>query len=289
MKRKVEEYRPQLKTQLLIEKANEIIEEYQEQGFDLTLRQLYYQFVSRDIIANNQKEYNNLGKIISKGRRGGFIDWAAITDRTRFLREWSGYENASEFLEDKISEFKLDVWDSQPLNIEVWFEKDALMGIFQEACRKYRIPFFSCRGYVSDSEMYSAAQRIASKRIKPTAIFHFGDHDPSGLDMTRDIKDRLTLFGASNFHVVRLALNYDQILEVNPPPNPAKESDSRFKEYQREYGDYSWELDALDPNYLVNLVHESAEALIDMSKFNEIIEAEKTAKQKLEDIADELI
>ena len=69
-----------------IETANTIINEYQEQGFTLTLRQLYYQFVARGLLANEQRHYDNLGKLISKGRLQGLIDWNAIEDRTRFLR-----------------------------------------------------------------------------------------------------------------------------------------------------------------------------------------------------------
>lgn len=286
MLHKVEKYNPHRKTRDLIDKANVIINSYQKQGYDLTLRQLYYQFVSRDWLSNNQKSYNTLGKVISKARRGGLVDWNAITDRTRFLRAWNDYEDLSDFIDQNIYQFKLKVWDSQEVQIEVWFEKDALMGIFQKACAKYRIPFFSCRGYVSDSEMYSAARRIENRctSSQETIILHFGDHDPSGIDMTRDIKDRLSLFGAYSFEVRRMALTYDQILEVKPPPNPAKETDSRFLEYRRKYGEYSWELDALDPSYLVNLVQQEAKSIIDLDKFEQILSKEREERRKLEEL-----
>jgi hypothetical protein len=67
----------------VIELANSIIAEYQAQGYDLTLRQLYYQFVARGIIPNSDAEYKKLGSVINDGRLAGLIDWDSITDRTR--------------------------------------------------------------------------------------------------------------------------------------------------------------------------------------------------------------
>ena len=66
----------------IIDQANEIIDEYQADGYDLTLRQLYYQFVARNLIPNSQSEYNKLGTAINNGRLAGLIDWDAIKDRT---------------------------------------------------------------------------------------------------------------------------------------------------------------------------------------------------------------
>jgi hypothetical protein len=78
-------------------------------------------------------------------------------------------------------------------------------------------------------------------------VLHLGDHDPSGLDMTRDLRDRLSLYSRAAVDVQRVALNMDQVGVFNPPPNFAKESDKRFEAYRRQYGDQCWELDALPP------------------------------------------
>src|SRR5574338_273233 len=212
------------KTLKIIDRANIIIEEYQNKGFDLTLRQLFYQFVSRDWLPNTQSEYSKLGTIISKARRSGLIDWEAIVDRTRNLQGWNSWYDPKELIDESSYRFKRDLWQNQDFYIEIWFEKDALMGIFERAASKYRIPFFSCRGYASDSEVHVAARRL--ENYKNSIILHFGDHDPSGIDMTRDIRDRLSLFGAFP-EIRRLALNFEQIKKYNPPPNPAKETDSR--------------------------------------------------------------
>lgn len=240
----------------LIETANEIIEEYQAQGFDLTLRQLYYQFVARDLIPNKQKEYKRLGSIINDARLAGMIDWEAIVDRTRNLRKNGHWGSPREIVESCAQQYQIDKWKTQENRLEVWIEKDALVGIVEGICSKLDVPFFSCRGYTSQSEMWEAAQRLVghAENGQHTTIIHLGDHDPSGKDMTRDIDDRIRLFmehaGVDPAVINRIALNMDQIKQYNPPPNPAKITDSRAREYMKRYGGQSWELDALDPKVL---------------------------------------
>ncbi len=288
MKRAYESYKPHGKTLDIIVKADEIIKEYMAKGYVLTLRQLYYQFVARDLFENNQKNYDKLGKIITNARRGGYIDWDAIVDRTRSLKGWSGYSNISEYLKIVGHQYKKNLWERQDVYIEVFFEKDALAGIFEEACRYYRVPFFSCRGYVSDSEMHVAAERFIDNCDKDCYVLHFGDHDPSGTDMSRDISDRLMLFNARHVTIKRMALNYDQVLEYNPPPNFAKITDSRFKTYQEMYGDYSWELDALSPEVISELIQDEICDLIDTSKFEEDLDREEQEIEEVLSIVDKI-
>jgi hypothetical protein len=140
-----------------IDHAVTIIAEYSAQGFNLTLRQLYYQFVSRDLIKNQQREYNRLGDIVSKARRAGLIDWLAIVDRTRNLQRLPTWGSPSAIVSAVAEQFRYDRWKEQPTYVEVWFEKDALMGVFERPAHQWRLPFFSCRGYTSDSEVWSAA------------------------------------------------------------------------------------------------------------------------------------
>jgi hypothetical protein len=249
----------------IIEKANAIIAEYGTQGFSLTLRQLYYQFVARDIIPNNLKSYKNLGSIINDARLAELVDWNHIQDRTRHLSRNSHWETPGELIEGAAAGYRIDMWARQEYRPEVWIEKDALVGVIEGICSELDVPFFSCRGYTSQSEMWVGGQRIGRwiKREKQTpVIFHFGDHDPSGKDMTRDIVDRLELF-MGGVKLERLALNMDQVERYNPPPNPAKTTDSRSAAYIAEFGNDSWELDALEPRVIVDLVEASIRALID--------------------------
>lgn len=282
-------------SQLIINQANEIIEVYAAQGYDLTLRQLYYQFVSRDLIQNRQSEYKRLGSIINDARLAGQIDWNHITDRTRNLEDQPHWKSPSHIIEIVSDQYRIDKWASQPYRIEVWIEKDALAGVFDRVCKELDIPYFSCRGYTSQSEMWSAAQRLLKherRANQQTIILHFGDHDPSGIDMTRDIRDRLHLFG-SDVDIRRLALTRDQIDQYNPPPNPAKTTDARYARYEEEHGDESWELDALEPEVLANLVRYEVETLREDGAWTAIAKRENTERklltavsQRWKDVAD---
>jgi len=258
------------KTEALIASAEEIIAQYQAQGFSLTLRQLYYQFVARGLLPNTEQSYNKLGNTISDARRAGLIDWTAIEDRTRFIRELSNWGKPQELLETAEKSYHRDLWAGQDTRLEVWIEKDALVGVIEEVCQTNDVPFFSCRGYVSDSEMWRGAMRML-KHTKAGAnviVLHLGDHDPSGIDMTRDISDRLSLFsGYGEIEVRRIALTMDQIDELGPPPNPAKVTDSRYVSYVDRFGEESWELDALEPQYISNLIETNILAERDEKKW----------------------
>lgn len=262
-----------------IEQVNGIVAEYQAMGYDLTLRQLFYQFVSRGLIPNTQREYKNLGNLVNEGRLAGEIDWNAVVDRTRNLRSLPHWGSPQDIVSACAQQFRVDLWKTQPTYVEVWIEKDALVGVIEGVCHEYDVPHFSCRGYVSQSEMWSAAQRLIAQR-KECVVLHLGDHDPSGVDMTRDIQDRLTMFEA-DVTVKRLALNGDQVRQYNPPPNPAKITDSRADAYIRTHGRQSWELDALDPPVITALIRDAIEETLDRAEWRRAIHRQQEGRAEI--------
>src|SRR6185437_6838425 len=233
----------------IIGKAIAIAEAYAQQGYELTLRQLYYQFVSRGWLQNTESNYHRLGNIINDARLAGLVDWNYLTDRTRWVRENSHWSNPTRIMDSVVTSYAHEKWLGQPERPIVMIEKDALVGVIQGVCEELDVPHFSCRGYTSQSEMWSISQRIRGyiKKGQRVVILHLGDHDPSGIDMSRDIQDRLALFishdqGEEDVpELDRLALNIDQIQQYNPPPNPAKATDSRFRDYADKFGYESWE------------------------------------------------
>lgn len=269
----------------IIIEANVILEEYDAQGFVLTLRQLYYQFVARDMLSNTQKSYDRLGGIINNARLAGLIDWDYITDRTRSLQGNAHWDSPAEIIDSCISSYKIDKWATQEFRPEIWIEKDALVGVIEGICRKLDIDYFSCRGYTSQSEMWRAGQRLiynAQKLGQSAYIVHLGDHDPSGKDMTRDITDRLEMFARqADIEINRIALNMNQIEKYAPPPNPAKVTDSRAQVYIAEFGNSSWELDALEPKVLTALIRKTVLKLRDEDKWGEAVEREEHEREQL--------
>jgi hypothetical protein len=292
-------------TLAIVDQANAIIEEYEAQGFTLTLRQLYYQFVARDVFPDDRRwrwtgakwirdpdgtknafpNYKWLGDIINDARLAGLIDWEHLEDRMRGLRELAHWTDPQDIIAAAVRSYHVDMWERQTMRIEVWIEKDALLGLFAGVCNEFDIPYFSCRGYNSQTEMWKAAQRIIdhANAGQDVYILHFGDHDPSGMDMTRDITDRLELFcyTEADVNVKRMALNWDQIEQFTPPPNFAKMTDSRANAYVAEFGIESWELDAMEPAYLAGLVRSFAESVYDERIWDEDYERREAERKQL--------
>lgn len=273
------EIRFQQKSLDLIELVNQVVDEYSAQGYELTLRQVYYQLVARGYIPNNERSYKNVGSLINDGRLAGLIDWHSVTDRTRNLRSESHWDTPADVIASARYSYNLDKWKGQPNYVEVWVEKDALVDIVGQACSPLDTPYFSCRGYTSQSEMWSAAQRfIRQKQRKKRIIIHLGDH--SGIDMTRDIQERLEMFGADVF-VKRVALTMNQIQTYNPPPNPAKITDSRASKYIDQFGDESWELDALEPKVITDLIKKQVTMYRNDAIYRAVCDKESREKEEL--------
>lgn len=294
----------------LIEMANTVIEDYQARGYELTLRQLYYQLVARDLFPddrmysynektrkwykdlvngtkNAEPNYIWLGTNIANARDAGLVDWRAIVDRTRSRKGLSTWNDPGDIIRSAYRSFRIDKWKNQAYRLFVWVEKEALAGVIARACNDedIQVDYISCRGYMSASTIWREAQNI--RRIydfdQTPIIIHLGDHDPSGIDMTRDNLERLQLYSGLTFEfdLERIALNMDQIEQYNPPPNFAKQTDTRFGQYAELYGENSWELDALDPDILVNLIQDTIATYKDENLWQEMLEIEREYKGKL--------
>lgn len=272
----------------VIEKANSIINSYRKQGYVLSLRQLYYQFVSRDWLANNERNYKRLGDIVTNGRLNGLISWTGIEDRGRDLDRWLIEEDVDKILRDLPKRYAQDMWARQEYYVEVWVEKDALSNVVERACNPRRVPFLACKGYLSASEAWRAGKRMQAARDRGQTpyVIHLGDHDPSGIDMTRDNIRRLEMLSDGEVTVERIALNRDQIDRYRPPPNPTKLTDSRADDYINEHGYECWELDALDPSVVVDLVQRAIEPLVDESIWEEDLSTERNQKAVLRGVSE---
>jgi len=293
MKEWYQNWNPSEQSIILISVINDILNDYEDQGYKLTLRQLYYQLVSRDFIPNTVASYNRIGNIVSRGRLSGFIDWAMIEDRGRVIVQKSHWETPSQILRAAASGFYLSRWKNQKVYVEVWCEKDAVSNIIQPVCSLWDVTFMANRGYSSQSAMYNAYLRFQAAHFedKDLHLIYLGDHDPSGIDMSRDITERMELFLGWRELVAeediplnnnRIALNMDQIQKYSPPENPAKMTDSRFDSYAKIYGDKSWELDALEPSVLADLVNDAIVPLIDKDLWDETEDKENEGKDRLQ-------
>ena len=279
------------KTKRLLGLVSEVIDDYEQQGYALTLRQLYYQLVARGHIVNEQRSYKNLGDLVNNARLGGLIDWERIVDRGRVSLMPSAWDSPAHVLHSAVVGYRLDRWAGQANYVEVWCEKDALASVLEPVCETYHVRFLADRGYASTTAVYDGAKRFeaAAADGKDCYLIYLGDHDPSGVDMTRDVGARIDTMTASlGVEVQRIALNFDQVRQYNPPPNPVKTTDSRAEPYVAMYGEDSWELDALEPQVLDRLLTDAIKALLDRSQYDAVIDAEESDKADLLRVAADL-
>ena len=292
--------------QELLDEITEIVADYLEQNITLTNRQLYYQLVSRDIIPNADVIYKRICKFITDARYAGFIDWEAIEDRGRTPKKPSDWKNIKSLIESATYSYRLPRWQDQEYYVELYCEKQAMESVLKPVANKYHIYFGVNKGYSSASTMYELAKRIKEKieNNKRVVILYLGDHDPSGLDMIRDIHKRICEFLTSGnecvdilgedeknpfIRIIPLALNMNQIKKYNPPPNPAKITDPRAKWYIQKYGNKSWELDALEPKVLIKIAKQGIKNFCNLEKYNSWVEREQREKKALEDFGDSLV
>lgn len=302
---------------LIVETANGIVARATRQNIVLTLRAIYYQFVSRFPFIldpthqdegrspNTQQNYKRLGETLNVGRLVGLMSWEAMEDITRNVIEQPNWPGPLDFLDDAARWFAADLWENQPIRPYLWIEKDAQLGTFQALCRRMRVPLFSCRGNVSQSEMWKAGQsfREVFDKGQTPVVLYAGDHDPNGLDMTRDVHDRLALFAEEEVEVRRILLNMDQIQDFAPPPNPVKLTDSRagkllpdgtytpgsYREKMRLAGhdpDECFEMDAMDAAEMVRIATEAIDELRDPDLWNEALEREGRLRGAVRDVID---
>jgi hypothetical protein len=271
--------------------VNQILDQYAAQGYDLSLRQLYYQLVARGFIENSVQSYKRVGSLVSDARLAGLIDWNMIADRGRVRVRPSHWNDPADILVAAAQSFRIDKWENQDYFVMCMVEKQALEGVLIPVCRTLDIPFIANKGYSSSSSMYEIGKDLESllNNGKEVAILYLGDHDPSGIDMTRDVRDRLNMFALREIYqdviVDRLALNYDQVEALNPPPNPAKETDARFDGYVEQFGDTCWELDAIEPTQLAEIVTEAVERYRDDDQWDQDVERETEMRAELNRMA----
>lgn len=276
----------------------DIVDRYRDLGYRLTLRQLHYQLVVKNWIINHDTAYKKLGVILDDCRYSGIIDWDSIEDRGRIPHLPYYAEGPTESIVDMRDDFyRINRQQGQDEIVELWTEKDALSGILTMSTEKYHINLCVNKGYTSSSAAYRAYKRIFEYlRVgKLVTILYFGDHDPSGLDMVRDIRDRLYFFMRNGHYAeVFKSVDVDRVLSIRPigltmeqikkyklPPNPTKLTDTRTAAYVEQFGTTCWEVDALEPTVLTAIVEENIEGIIDIQLYDEMMEKEEKDRAKL--------
>ena len=221
------------------------------------------------------------------------MDWESIEDRNRHFNKFYFNEDDNNLVRSLPALIAFDKWKRQPFYVEVWVEKEALGNVIEKACEPWEVPFMACKGYLSASEAWRAGKRMQARidAGQECVIIHLGDHDPSGIDMTRDNDERTNLFSSypDEVDIRRIALNQDQIEQYDPPPNPTKVTDSRAKDYIKKYGGTSWELDALEPSVMVDLIQDEFKKFLDLDTWDFVTDEEAEKKKLLTKLSEQWV
>ncbi|SRR6266704_2275200 len=264
----------QIKTQNIIDQAHEILEAYHP----MTVRQVYYQLVSRQVVENTRSRYQAVSDALVDARLEGTIPWSWIEDRLRRPRHVSMWDDLTAFAETARRAYRRDVWATQECYLEVWLEKDALSGIFEDVLSGYGVTLNVGRGYDGWSSIRNAADRFQS--YDDVTILYFGDFDPSGEDMVRSLRDRLAQLGSTP-DIEKVSLTLEDIERYSLPPNFTKATDTRRNAFVAKNGDVSVELDALRVDVLRNRLTEEVERNMNLDALKRVHEQEASERKQL--------
>jgi uncharacterized small protein (DUF1192 family) len=253
----------------------------------MTVRQVYYQLVSSQAIENSRSAYQAVCNALRDARLDGIIPWEHIEDRLRKPRRVSMWDDLAAFGEAVRRSYRRNVWNTQPCVLEAWLEKDALSGIFEKVLEPYGVTLNVGRGYDGWSSIHEAAERFGngdgSCDLPPVSVIYFGDHDPSGEDMLRSLRERLAVLG-SHPEIDKVAILREDIERYDLPPDFAKKSDTRAAAFIETHGDQAVELDALPVAVLRQRLKEAVEARMDLGALAAVRRAEKADLRRLDKV-----
>lgn len=272
------------------------IHETAEDIHPCTIRQLYYQLVTRGLIDKTDRAYQQLVRQCTIMRRAGRLPFTWFVDNTRWMHAPTLHRDLRQFIDEYQTAYRRDLWRGQNVQVQVWIEKDALTGVFYDVTEQYGVPLFPCRGYPSLSFLHSAAVQLATSLLhhrQQTYLYYFGDHDPSGQDIPRSVHQQLQELTAEHLeknvtqwqsdidsalnclHFELVAVTAEQIRDMGLPTRPTKRTDSRAKNWQGG----SVELDAIHPDKLRDITRELITQHIDDRQWqlNQQVEREERA------------
>jgi hypothetical protein len=245
----------------------------------LTLRGLMYRVVSAGWLPSTDKEhYNRLGRLMTCLREAGVVPFSWIVDNVRETIKPSSWSGLSDYIDTVQEAYRKDFWAQLPEYVHVFVEKDAIAGVLAPVTRKYDVALSPIRGYVSLSFAHEIGEAWGDIE-KPITGYYLGDFDPSGFDLERDLRDKLTRYCGRRFHWKRLAVHAGDFQEYDLIPLEPKAKDKRARAFIKEHGRHCAELDALPATELRQRVRSAIEGHIPQDKWARLQEIERREKE----------
>ena len=241
------------------------------------------------------KSYKALTELLTRARVAGIIPMEVIADPTRPVVTWNIHQDVSSYLQEQTEGVGRGYWrdlmQSQPNHIEIVGEKNTIKGTIQSVAMKYRLPMTIGRGYCSLRPRYDLVQRFRKSGKNRLILLIVSDFDPAGEEIAhsfaRSIRDD---FGVEEIEPVKVALTHDHVNQLSlPAGGKAKKKDSKAKKFIDKYGDDVWELEALAPTALQEILSGVIDSVIDIEAFNHETDREKEDAAKLEGVREIVI
>jgi hypothetical protein len=291
MKLKIRDEKYYSKTWELLGHILNVVDSY---NVPITSRQVFYRLVALGVVKNTSNQYSRVCGVCTKGRYTGHIDWEAIVDDTRGTHKTQDWENTKAALTAAVESFRLDRWADSPYYLEVLVEKRGMVNTLYPITDKFDVHITACGGFDSTSNVWQAVKRLvpkqqANKKIK---LLYFGDFDPSGDCMDTTAQNKLAEFGL-DVDIERVLLNLEHVQYYDLPVSyqvPQKkgdgtiydklQADPRARGFIEKHGRLMQvEIDALEPDLLIEYVENAILKYLDREKFQEIIEKENELKE----------
>ena len=268
-------------------RRKELIFDWAEQHHPVTVRQIFYRLSTLDVVPKSEQGYQAVSRLCTLMRRNGEIPYSYFSDHTRWVRRPTTHNTIQDALQETAHIYRKALWQDQAVVCEIWIEKEALTGVVYEVTSEFDVPLVPVRGYPSVTLLQAAAEQIntASRFGKKYHIFYFGDYDPSGVDIFRNISERLHEFSPqADLFISRPAVTEKQIREMQLPSRPTKKSDTRSK----GFGDESVELDAINPDKLREIVRDCIFSVLDQSALEHTLLIEKLEQESINQFVNSL-
>ena len=248
-------------------------------GHPMTVRQVFYQLSNRGLIDKTEAEYKaTVIRLMGTMRLEGDLPFEWVADNSRWMRKPRTHSSLKNMLDITASAYRRALWDDQHVYVEIWLEKEALSGVVLPVTAKWDVPLMVTRGYPSLTFLHDAGV-ILGCEDREVYLYYFGDWDPSGLDIARNVQERLEDFSDyADINFERIAVTPEQVHQWSLPTRPTKKTDSRSRSFEGA----SVELDAIPPDELRGLVDECIVQHIDTDIYNTTLAAEASERELLQ-------
>jgi hypothetical protein len=281
-----------------VQAAKEVIESLKK-WWPVTVRQVHYGLVSMpnpplrhaskpdSTYRNDPQSYKSLTDLLTRMRVEGHIPYSVISDGTRSVTQWPTRRDVGDFLASAMNNLLHGYWrdlmQSQPCHIEIDIEKNTLINIVKPIAARYTIPMLSLRGQSSNTAIYQLAERFRKSGKEKLLLLMVSDLDPEGEVIARNVGRRLRDEFSVNVTAHKVAITPEHVKQFSLPPLAvAKEGSSRRAAYVAEHGEHVYEVEALKPSDLEEILTAEIDRVIDRDAFNRELSAEREDAAQLE-------